>query len=168
MKAIPTSDLNNTTLAEIFKEIGLKTEVVILYSTDASLDIEEDSYVKVFYPESKEVISWIRKKEGLLRMRTILLNREQVNLLKKQEKQTGLEVNWDEKMAFLNQNAGVFGAINVNIHGLTLDYSMPFSAEILPESIQLSGNNLIRGSKYAWTHFEIIIKRLYRKLDQNH
>jgi len=167
MKVIPVCDLNNATLVDVFNENQLHSEVTVVYAGEPALGLDEDAYVKVFYPEGQAVIFWILPNESLLKMRTVLLGRTELDLLSKQAQQFGIKINWDEKLAFENQNAGGFGTLNVNLVGLTLDYALPYSEGVLDETVLLSGENLVRGAKRVWTIFEITIDRVLRKANQN-
>ena len=163
MKVISTGDLNNSALVDIFKDNQLRAEIIVVNPAEPALGLEEDSYVRVSYPDNKEVIFWMRPKECLLRMRTVLLDRKELDLLEKQAKLVKVDLDWEEKMAFINQNAGAFGSLNSNLLGLVVDYALPYRTGVLDETILLAGENLLRGAEVAWCYIESKVKRVRAK-----
>lgn len=163
MKTISASNLNWTTLINLFVKNNQRAELVVVHPADINLGLEDDSYINIIYDEDKQVKFWINQNQKLLRMRAILLDKSGLNSINQESKKVGYEIDWNELIANENQNAEKFGTLNINALGLSLDYSLPYKEAILEESILLSLDNLIQGAKSARILIEMKVKRVQRK-----
>lgn len=151
------SDFNNRTLLDIFNSHNLKTELIVCYEAVPSLGLNEDSYIKVSYPEDHEVILWVKPEQGLIRLRSVIFDKKQIKHIDIQSRKAGDPVNWDETISIINQNAEAFGTVNINATGLTIDYPIPYSDEPLDKILILSGEHINNGRKLACIYLEQFI-----------
>jgi len=57
---------------------------------------------------------------------------------------------WLDAAAYLNQNASCFGALSVHgVHGVTVEYLIPFQSGVLEEAVLLAAERVARGASLA-------------------
>jgi len=116
---------------------------IVEYSP-ATAHSARDAVLSVDYPEERTVLVWPEEHEAgnHLRMRAIVFDRRQRDEI---PDEVLLEVAAD-----LNQNANCLGALSVrSVHGVTVEYLIPFQDGMLEETIRLAAERMSHGASLA-------------------
>ena len=142
MSMLPAKDITLERLHAVFASSGVAARVVE-YSP-ATAHSARDAVLSVDYPEDRSVHIWPEEHEtgNHLWMRSIVFDRIQRDEIP--------EDVWLDAAAYLNQNADCFGALSVRgLHGVTVEYLLPFQDGVLEETVRLAAERVARGTSLA-------------------
>lgn len=150
MKVIPHADMTLERLHSLFASNQLSAEIVQNSPAVPELGLDRDAYLRVDCSDSRPLTIWLDMvSEGLIRMRFVILNRDQRDAIAKDELR--------DEVDFLNQQISCFGTLAAgNALGLTLEYALPYREGILEQTILLAVERLAKGASLGRSHLRRI------------
>lgn len=142
MSTILVEDMTLERLRAVFIASNVPARIVEYFP--ATADSPRDAVLSVEYPDNRDVLIWPENQQGgsNLRLRAIVFNRHQRDEMPQDVLQ--------EVEAELNQNAECFGALSAfGLHGVTIDYLIPFEGGVLEEAVRLAAERIAIGISLA-------------------